>query len=268
VVGESSSPTDTPTDTPPAKIVPVIDLLGGVVVRGIAGNRSQYRPLVSALAKDAAPQSVAQGLAAVGAKTIYVADLDAIQRPDPEVFPAQLSTAYQAIAAAGLHVWLDAGIGSVKELAALQAVLTGCGLSCDFIVGLETLRSEDSLAELLSALGPERLLFSLDMKAGEPLTLLPSLRKETPQAIATQAILAGVTRMILLDLADVGMAGGTRTLSLCQALHQQYPSVQLIAGGGVRSPVDLATLAQQGCTAALVASALHDGRLPLPQMFY
>lgn len=264
MVGESSST----TDHSPAKIVPVIDLLGGVVVRGIAGNRSQYRPLVSALAKDASPQAVAQGLKAAGAKTIYVADLDAIQRPDPEIFPAQLSTAYTAIAAAGLHLWLDAGIGSVKELAALQSVLTGCGLSCDFIVGLETLRSEESLAELLSVLGPERLLFSLDMKAGEPLTLLPSLQKKVPLAIATQAILAGVTRMILLDLADVGMAGGTRTLSLCQALHQQFPRVQLIAGGGVRSPADLVTLAQQGCTATLVASALHDGHLPLPQTFY
>lgn len=256
------------SDLASAKIVPVIDLLGGVVVRGIAGNRSEYRPLVSALAKDAAPQSVAQGLAAAGAKTIYVADLDAIQRPVPEFFPAQLSAAYTAIAAAGLHVWLDAGIGSVNELAALQAVLQGSGLSYDFIIGLETLRSEESLLELLSVLGPERLLFSLDMKAGKPLTKLPSLQVKLPQEIAEQAILAGVKRMILLDLVDVGMAGGTRTLSLCHALHQQFPQLMLIAGGGVRSAADLVTLGQQGCTAALVASALHDGLLPLPQKFF
>ena len=35
----------------------------------------------------------------------------------------------------------------------------------------------------------------------------------------------------------------------------------LIAGGGVRGPGDLARLAEAGCDGALVASALHDGRL-------
>jgi len=35
----------------------------------------------------------------------------------------------------------------------------------------------------------------------------------------------------------------------------------LLAGGGVRDPGDLRELAQLGCTGALVATALHDGRL-------
>jgi uncharacterized protein related to proFAR isomerase len=38
-------------------------------------------------------------------------------------------------------------------------------------------------------------------------------------------------------------------------------AVDLIAGGGVRGLDDLKALADAGCDAALVASALHDGRL-------
>jgi len=38
----------------------------------------------------------------------------------------------------------------------------------------------------------------------------------------------------------------------------------LIAGGGVRGLADLTALARAGCNAALVASALHDGKL-LPE---
>jgi phosphoribosylformimino-5-aminoimidazole carboxamide ribotide isomerase len=35
----------------------------------------------------------------------------------------------------------------------------------------------------------------------------------------------------------------------------------LLAGGGVRGYEDLARLADAGCDGALVATALHDGRL-------
>jgi phosphoribosylformimino-5-aminoimidazole carboxamide ribotide isomerase len=37
--------------------------------------------------------------------------------------------------------------------------------------------------------------------------------------------------------------------------------VTLVAGGGVRGADDLARLADAGCDGALVATALHDGRL-------
>ena len=61
------------------RVIPVIDLMGGHVVRGVAGERSRYRPVVSLLAQDAAPRSVAQAFAQrLGAREVYVADLDAI----------------------------------------------------------------------------------------------------------------------------------------------------------------------------------------------
>jgi hypothetical protein len=39
--------------------------------------------------------------------------------------------------------------------------------------------------------------------------------------------------------------------------------LQIVAGGGVRSAADLRSLSAAGCDAALVASALHDGRLTI-----
>ncbi len=39
------------------------------------------------------------------------------------------------------------------------------------------------------------------------------------------------------------------------------PGVTWITGGGVRSRADLAALARLGYAAALVGSALHDGRI-------
>jgi phosphoribosylformimino-5-aminoimidazole carboxamide ribotide isomerase len=36
--------------------------------------------------------------------------------------------------------------------------------------------------------------------------------------------------------------------------------LELVAGGGIRGPEDLARLEARGVSAALIASALHDGR--------
>ena len=33
------------------EVIPVIDLLGGQVVRGVAGRRDEYRPIVSQIAE-------------------------------------------------------------------------------------------------------------------------------------------------------------------------------------------------------------------------
>jgi len=62
-------------------------------------------------------------------------------------------------------------------------------------------------------------------------------------------------------LADVGVNEGPRTLSFCRQIRREFSAIELIAGGGVRGIDDLVALADAGCDAALVASALHDGRL-------
>ena len=63
------------------QIIPVIDLLGGQVVRGIGGRRSEYRPIESQLVAGSDPGAIATAFVEhFGATTCYVADLDAIER--------------------------------------------------------------------------------------------------------------------------------------------------------------------------------------------
>ena len=65
-------------------ILPVIDLKGGIVVRGVAGQRDQYRPVESCFTADAQPASVAMGLTERFCfRQVYVADLDAIGGAEP-----------------------------------------------------------------------------------------------------------------------------------------------------------------------------------------
>jgi phosphoribosylformimino-5-aminoimidazole carboxamide ribotide isomerase len=84
------------------------------------------------------------------------------------------------------------------------------------------------------------------------------------EEIVAAAVNCGIGRTIVLDLAQVGTARGVGTVALCRALSKRWPALELIAGGGVRGPQDVAELAAAGCAGALVASALHDGTLRDP----
>ena len=139
---------------------------------------------------------------------------------------------------------------------------SGCGKTTTLrlIAGLESLPDPAMLDELVSLCGP-RLVFSLDLKAGAPLTSAEGWQGMTAEQIAVRAVEAGVSALILLDLANVGMYQGTGTEALCQSLRRRYPELELIGGGGVRSMTDVRRLEDAGFNAVLVASALHDGRI-------
>ena len=90
-----------------------------------------------------------------------------------------------------------------------------------------------------------------------PLTLADA--KIALGEMAAEAIRLGVRRMIVLDLAQVGMGQGAIAMPLCARIRSLDPSVELITGGGVRHRSDVETLTASACDSVLVASALHDG---------
>ncbi len=231
-------------------IIPVLDLLNGVVVRGVAGRRSEYRPLVSRLTSSCHPLDVAVALRHhFGFTELYVADLNAIQGAYPDW------AALALLLANGFRLWVDAGVVKWEDAAALD--LFGVRT---VVVGLETVAGPQALAAIVRALG-EQTVFSLDLRAGVPLGNLALWKHQDAASIAAEAVALGVQRFLLLDLTRVGMSDGTGTLDLCVQLATTFPNVERSAGGGVRGVDDLRQLRDNGVQNVLVASALHDGRL-------
>ena len=61
------------------RIVPVIDIKGGVVVHARRGKRESYAPLRSPLVQSSEPVAVARALTTLcRTRILYVADLDAL----------------------------------------------------------------------------------------------------------------------------------------------------------------------------------------------
>ena len=54
------------------KVVPVIDILNGVVVHAVRGKRSEYKPLQSSLSNSVDPVEVAKNFKKLGFSELYV----------------------------------------------------------------------------------------------------------------------------------------------------------------------------------------------------
>jgi phosphoribosylformimino-5-aminoimidazole carboxamide ribotide isomerase len=103
--------------------------------------------------------------------------------------------------------------------------------------------------------------FSLDLRHGEPMLATGGIPPgEPPQVLAARAVDRGVGAVIVLDLARVGTGAGP-DLAVIERVRESTPNVTLLAGGGVRGLADLRRLADAGCDAALVATALQTGAL-------
>jgi HisA/HisF family protein len=237
-------------------IVPVLDVMHDEVVRGVGGRRQEYRPIVSRLTPSSRPLDVANALAShFGCRELYVADLDAIRGGEP-AWPL-----YSALHEQGFRLWVDAGIRRMTD--ACQLADEGID---SIVAGLETLAGPDELGEMAQAFG-KRLVFSMDLHQGEPLGDLDLWRAGrvnalvSAEGIVAEAVRLGVRRLLVLDLARVGLDGGTGTRELCARLCSKHPQLSVSAGGGVRHRGDLDELQNCGVQVVLVASALHDGRL-------
>jgi phosphoribosylformimino-5-aminoimidazole carboxamide ribotide isomerase len=233
------------------RIVPVLDLQDGHVVRGIGGRRQEYRPIVSPLSASSRPIDVAGAFRQrFSFAELYLADLDAIAGAAPD-----LNTCAE-LRAMGFQLWLDAGVREATTAATLAAASIE-----RVVVGLETVAGPATLQTICSQLGADRVAFSLDLRQGVPLGDTSAWERPDAWSIAGQAIALGVKHLILLDLARVGLGGGTGTDDLCGRLAATYPEVQLVAGGGIRDLTDVRRLQRCGVGAVLVATALHDGRI-------
>ena len=233
------------------QILPVIDVMNGQVVRGVAGRRSEYKPIVSRLTPSTAPVDIARAFREhFGFDELYLADLDAIAGHAPAL------PLYEDLQTAGFRLWVDAGLRQAPDAVPLM----NHGVD-RIIVGLETCSGPGMLAELLDQMRASRAVFSLDLKRGQALATAGAWPVCEPFAIAADVIALGIRRLLVLDLAQVGVGAGVGTASLCRRLRARYPELEIAAGGGVRGPDDVHAMAAAGVDWLLVASALHDGRL-------
>ncbi|MBS7539427.1 HisA/HisF-related TIM barrel protein [Ancylobacter lacus] len=221
------------------ELIPVLDLMGGVVVHARRGERHAYRPIETPLCTGAEPMDVAAALLGLAPfRTLYIADLDAIRGTGghDDVIGA-LRGRFP-----GLRLLVDAGEATPARISRRRA--EGLGQP---VVGTEALAD---IAAARSVLAEEGVILSLDHDASG---------RMGPEEVH-EATALWPAELIVMTLARVGSQEGPDHARLAQVLAKAGAR-RVHAAGGVRTAADLDRLAEAGAAGVLLASALHDGRL-------
>lgn len=224
------------------RIIPVVDLKNGQVVHAIRGDRLNYQPVQSTICSTSNPADVIAALLdASQAKTVYIADLDAINNPDIQSgnnfqIIEQLCSQYHDIT-----FWIDAGFNSLDQIRHWHQIH-----NFRPVIGTESHKDIDSL---LGILKPDYIL-SLDFKDN----VLCG-----PDKILNQSE-NWPDDVIIMSLNTVGSQQGP-DLNLINQIKLSGPRRHLYAAGGIRNQSDIMRLEQIGVQGALIATAFHAGLL-------
>jgi phosphoribosylformimino-5-aminoimidazole carboxamide ribotide isomerase len=241
------------------QVVPVLDVLRGEAVHAVGGQRSRYQPLRSILHPTSDPLELAGAYRdALGLSSLYLADLDAITGGVPN------APLYRSLAGLGIDLWIDSGLRDERDLAPLL------DLDLDrftVVAGLESLHGPKALTAVLHRVGPDRLIVSLDLWGGRPITASPQAWDDADaEALARRFVDLGVRRLLLLDLTRVGKGNGPGVDHLLTTIRAASPQVDVALGGGIVAIEDVERYQRQGAAAVLIGSALHDGRIDRNQL--
>lgn len=225
------------------QIIPVIDLLDGVVGHAKKGDRKNYQPIQSLLTPSSKPlEIVAALLEYYPFQQLYIADLNAIQKLGDD------NKNFQVIETISRHypniqLWIDAGISNCDELGIWHR------RNFNVILGSENFSNLENFLEVKKYLNSDFVL-SLDFMPNGyqgPLELLDNTQY-WPKDV------------IVMSLAHVGANHGAN-LELLEKFRQHANTFNLYAAGGVRGIDDLTAIEQTGIHGALIASALHQKQL-------
>jgi phosphoribosylformimino-5-aminoimidazole carboxamide ribotide isomerase len=225
------------------QLIPVMDLMDGQVVHAREGRRAQYAPIRSKLCTGSSPEAVMEALLTLHPfDTVYFADIDAIQRV------ASNTAALERLRSRhpDLEFWVDAGIADEASLQ--DWVARGLGRP---VIGSESLQDAEFMLVARDICSDVTPILSLDYGGEDfrgPKRLLQEPGRYWPQNV------------LAMNLQRVGSDKGP-DFALIVELARRVPGCRVHAAGGVRSVEDLARVASDGAAGALIASALHDGRL-------
>jgi phosphoribosylformimino-5-aminoimidazole carboxamide ribotide isomerase len=227
--------------------IPAIDIRGGRCVRLIEGDfarETQY-------ADD--PAEMARHWEAQGAARLHVVDLDGARdgvRANARVIARLLK---------GVTVPVQVG-GGIRSVATAQALLNE---GADrVVVGTAAAEHLAALGQWVDALGAERLIVGVDARQGRVATRgwlheTDLLTLDFCQALKQ----AGVVRVLYTDVARDGRLLGPDV----EGTRSVASIVRVIGSGGVANVEHLRALADAGAEAAIVGTALYEGRISLQE---
>jgi len=233
------------------QLIPAIDIIEGKCVRLTEGDYAQK------IIYNEDPLEVAKTFEGIGLKRLHLVDLDGAKAGEVVNWKVLEKIANKT----GLTI--DFG-GGIKTEATLKTVLnTGATFAT---IGSLAVKSPLVFEEWLSRFGAQTFLLGADVYE-EKIAIGGWIEKTNIDIIAfVQSYMnKGVSQIFCTDIQKDGKLQGP-SIELYKKIIKQFPTLQLIASGGVSQLLDLEALRTIGCSGAIVGKAIYENKISLKQL--
>lgn len=233
------------------RIIPAIDIIGGKAVRLSGGDFTQ----VTVYHND--PVEVAKEFEAAGIRRLHMVDLEGARSGQVQNWKVLEKVAVKT----GLRVDFGGGIQDHEDVQ--RAFNAG---AWQVNSGTVPAKDKNVFLQWLQKFGADKFLVGADVKDGHIMVK----GWEENSGIGLEDFIGGymkegISEFFCTDVSKDGMMQGP-SVKLYGELLETFPSLALIASGGVRDIRDVEELDQCGCTAVIIGKAIYEGKIPLKQL--
>ena len=230
------------------QIIPAIDIIDGKCVRLTKGDYEQKKVY------NDNPLDVAKMFQDKGIKRLHLVDLDGAR--------SRHIVNYKVIEAIASHTDLviDFG-GGIKTDEDLQiAFNSGAQM---IAAGSIAVTGHDIVSQWIKAYGPERIILGADTRNGKiSINGWKEEGEEDLMDFIASYTSEGINNIICTDVERDGMLQGP-AVELYKKIMAAYPTLNVIASGGVSSMDDIRRLDEAGVKQVIVGKAIYEGRIEL-----
>ena len=233
------------------ELIPAIDLINGKCVRLTKGDYEQKKIYHEN------PVEVAIEFERLGFERLHVVDLDGAKSQHI----VNIDVLREITNKTSLKVDFGGGIKTNDDIE--KAFDNGASM---VTVGSIAVKQPDLFLAWLNEYGAERMILGADVRNGmisvngwkEDSTeqLLPFLRNY---------IIKGVKNVLCTEISKDGTLAGP-AIALYQEIMKEYPTLHLIASGGVSSNEDIVALEQAGIPAVVFGKAFYEGKIDIGKL--
>jgi phosphoribosylformimino-5-aminoimidazole carboxamide ribotide isomerase len=228
------------------QIIPAIDIIEGKCVRLTEGDYAQKKIY------NEDPLEVAKQFEGVGLMRLHLVDLDGAKSGKVINWKVLEKIANKT------NLVIDFG-GGIKTEATLKTVLdTGATYAT---IGSLAVKQRAIFEQWIERFGAAVFMLGADVHT-EKIAIGGWLEKTEIDVydFIGSYMNKGVTQIFCTDIQKDGKLEGP-SIELYQKILQQYPTLQLIASGGVSQLKDLEDLRRIGCSGAIVGKAIYENKI-------
>ena len=234
------------------ELIPAIDIIDGKCVRLTKGNYNNKKIY------NENPITVAQNFEKQGFRRLHIVDLDGAKSNHI----VNVDILKRITSETNLIVDFGGGIKTDNDIE--LAFQNGASM---VTIGSIAVTQPKLFVSWRDKYGPERIILGADVRNGK--ISINGWKEDSTEELLPflkYYIDKGINKVLCTDISKDGMLQGT-AIELYKNVMKEYPSLQLIASGGVSCLSDIIELEKNGIPAVVFGKAIYEGKINLNELW-